>query len=115
MQNKKLDIVTIGKRIKKQRILLGYTREKLAEMTDITPRFCYDIELGLKNMSTETLTKLAAALNVPIDFLIFGDRVRSDVYNPIISLVETCPPDKLSHLETIVSHYIQAVKGDISH
>ena len=36
--------ILIGERIKKQRLLIGYSREKLAEMVDITPRFCYDLE-----------------------------------------------------------------------
>ena len=50
--------VMMGERIKKQRKLNGYSREKLAEMADITPRFCYDLELGLKNMSVNTLCRL---------------------------------------------------------
>ena len=50
--------VLIGERIKKQRQLNGYSREKLAELVDITPRFCYDLELGLKSMSVSTLYKL---------------------------------------------------------
>lgn len=43
-----LDKLSIGKRIQQQRELMGYTREELAEMADITPRFCYDLELGQK-------------------------------------------------------------------
>ena len=54
--------ILIGERIKKQRLLIGYSREKLAEMVDITPRFCYDLELGNKNMSVNTLLKLSTAL-----------------------------------------------------
>lgn len=48
------DNVLIGERIKKQRLLNGYSRETLAEMAGITPRFCYDLELGLKSMSLAT-------------------------------------------------------------
>ena len=59
--------ILIGERIKKQRLLIGYSREKLAEMVDITPRFCYDLELGNKNMSVNTLLKLSTALYVSID------------------------------------------------
>ena len=42
-----IDTVKMGERIKKQRLLNGFSREKLAELADITPRFCYDIELGI--------------------------------------------------------------------
>lgn len=106
---KNTNSVLIGERIKKQRLLNGYSREKLAEMADITPRFCYDLELGLKNMSVNTLLKLTEALNVPVDYLLFGPDSRSDNYTSVISLIETCPISELDHLEQIISHYIQAI------
>lgn len=106
---KNTNSVLIGERIKKQRLLNGYSREKLAEMADITPRFCYDLELGLKNMSVHTLLKLSEALNVPVDYLLFGPDSQTNDYTSIISLIKTCPISKLEHLEQIISHYIQAV------
>ena len=45
------NMLQIGSRIKKQRLLMGYTRERLAELINVTPRFCYDLGLGLKGMS----------------------------------------------------------------
>ena len=48
MEHTLIDPVEMGGRIKKQRLLMGYSREKLAELVGITPRYCYDIELGLK-------------------------------------------------------------------
>ena len=39
----KLDTVLVGQRITKQRQLKGLSRERLAEMSDIPPRFCYDL------------------------------------------------------------------------
>ena len=64
-----IDTVKMGERIKKQRLLNGFSREKLAELADITPRFCYDIELGSKNMSLHTLSKISEALQVSTDYL----------------------------------------------
>lgn len=66
--------VDIGKRIKTQRELLGITREELAEKIGITPRFCYDLELGLKGMSVQTLYKLVETLHVSSDYLLFGEQ-----------------------------------------
>ena len=34
------NVLQIGSRIKKQRLLMGYTRERLAELINVTPRFC---------------------------------------------------------------------------
>lgn len=102
--------VMMGERIKKQRKLNGYSREKLAEMADITPRFCYDLELGLKNMSVNTLCKISDSLHVSVDYILFGSVADRNNLKPLISLIETCPQDQLEHLEQIVSHFVQAVQ-----
>ncbi len=107
-----IDPIEMGERIKKQRLLNGYSREKLAEMADITPRFCYDIELGLKNMSVSTLCKLSDSLHVSVDYILFGSPSPSDTIDPIMGMVSLCPTDKRDHLEQIISHYIQAVRND---
>lgn len=105
-----IDSVKMGERIKKQRLLNGYSREKLAELADITPRFCYDLELGLKNMSVSTLCKLSISLHISVDYILFGPISETDSLDSIIGIIHTCPSDKLGHLEQIVSHYIQAVQ-----
>ena len=48
-----MDWVSIGGRIRKQREFLGLTREQFAEKLDITPKFCSDIELGIKGMAVQ--------------------------------------------------------------
>lgn len=105
-----VDSVKMGERIKKQRLLNGYSREKLAEMADITPRFCYDLELGLKNMSVNTLCKISDSLHVPVDYILFGPDSNSNGLDSLMGIIGTCPSDKLEHLEQIVSHFIQAVQ-----
>ena len=107
-----INFVEMGERIKKQRILLGYSRERLSEMVDITPRFCYDIELGLKKVSLNTLCRLSHALCLSTDYILFGQENNQNNFSTIISLIEVCPPDKIHHLEEIISHYIQAVQTD---
>lgn len=105
-----VDPVIMGERIKKQRLLNGYSREKLAEMADITPRFCYDLELGLKNMSVNTLCKLCDALHVSVDYILYGSAESSGNLDSIIGVISLCPANKRDHLEQIISHYIQAVQ-----
>ena len=91
-----IDLVELGNRIKKQRELLGYTREHLAE-------------LGLKGMSLETLCNLSSALNISTDYLLFGPK-KDENLTSINALIATCPPDKRSLLDGIVSNFIQAVR-----
>ena len=45
-----MDWGVIGARIRKQREYMGFTREQFAELLDVTPKFCSDIELGVKGM-----------------------------------------------------------------
>lgn len=108
-----IDSIQIGERIKKQRLLNGYSREQLAELVEITPRFCYDLELGLKNMSVSTLCKLADALHVNADYLLFGPASTTNDYDSLISLITTCPTKQIIHLEQIVSHFLQAVQNNV--
>lgn len=100
----------IGARIKSQRELLGITREELAERLDITPRFCYDLELGHKGMSIATLSKISAELNVSTDYLLFGDSKEDQGLSESISLIKKCPPEKRHHLNRIISEFIHAIK-----
>lgn len=110
-----VDNILIGERIKKQRLLKGYSRETLAEMVGITPRFCYDLELGLKSMSLQTLERLSSALNISTDYLLFGSCTENKEYYSAVRLLLTCPVSKLSHLEQIISHFLQSLEiNDVS-
>ena len=60
----------IGERIAYLRVVNHYTREALAEMVGITPKFLYDIETGKKGFSANTLYKIAKALGVSCDYII---------------------------------------------
>lgn len=104
-----MDTVEIGMRIKKQRQLLDYTREQLAELANITPRFCYDLELGNKKMSVDTLCSMRNALHVSADYLLFGES-QEEGYDNIIAMLKICPEEKLEQLEKIISLYITAVQ-----
>lgn len=108
-----MDWVKIGSRIRKQREYLGYTREDLAEKLDITPKFCYDIELGVKGMSVPTLCRIAAVLNLSTDYILFG--VNTEEFNsPAVTMLRRCPPDKLPYAEEIMKSFILAVGEDSS-
>lgn len=65
--------VKIGERIKKRRINQGLTREKFANMANISDKFLYDIEVGNKGISAETSYKIARALGVSTDWLLTGN------------------------------------------
>ena len=67
-----MDLVKIGKYIAGKRKDLGMTQKQLAEKLDITPKFCSDIELGVKGMSVPTLCRIASTLSLSTDYILFG-------------------------------------------
>ncbi len=103
-----MDWVSVGSRIRRQREYLGFTREVLAEKVDITPKFCSDIELGIKGMSIPTLCRLANILNLSVDYILFGT-VNEESFSPCVSMIKNCPADKLPYLEEIIKAFIFSI------
>ena len=105
-----MDWVAIGGRIRKQREYLGLTREQFAEKLDITPKFCSDIELGVKGMSVPTLCRIASTLSLSTDYILFGKQEKKDKFwafkalAPMIeSVVKSQPPYAENILTTVIS------------
>ncbi|MBR6807840.1 MAG: helix-turn-helix transcriptional regulator [Clostridia bacterium] len=102
-----MDWILIGKRIRKQREYLGFTREVFAEKLDVTPKFCSDIELGLKGMSVTTLCKISDILGLTTDYILFG--APSDGEDDSISqMIRKCPPEKRQFLEDIIKSFLRS-------
>ncbi len=104
MDNKSLGI---GTRIRSQREKMGYTRDQLAEMVGISPKFCADIELGHSLMSIETLCKLSSALMLSTDYILYGNSGNS-VDDEAINLIKICKKENLEDLKTIMRTFIKA-------
>ena len=109
-----LDYKDMGMRIRAQRELLGYTREQLAEKLDVSTKFCSDIELGVKGVSIQTLAKLSDLLNLPTDYILFGESEtgNSVELNMLELLCHKCPEKSRKELLTIVNAFITAVSED---
>lgn len=72
-----IDLKQMGLRIRKQRELLGLTREQFAEKLDVTSKFCSDIELGVKGMSITTLVKISKELKITTDYILLGTQAEN--------------------------------------
>lgn len=100
-----MDLINIGKRIRRQREYLGYSREAFAEKLDVTPKFCSDIELGAKGMSVKTLCKICDILGLSADYILFGRDGDPDATS-INELINSCPSEKRVYLENIIKAFI---------
>ena len=63
----------MGIRIQELRKERNMTREELAEKAEISTKFLYEIEIGKKGISAETLLKIAVALSASCDYLLTGE------------------------------------------
>lgn len=68
-----------GEQILLVRAMRGYTRECLAEIVSISPKFLYEMETGKKGFSAIVLYNLCVALGVDSDYILTGaEKVECD-------------------------------------
>lgn len=97
-----------GKRILMLRKEQGLTRERLAELADISVQFLADIEKGKKNMTVTTLRKISSALLVTTDFIVNGyDGKVSE--NELINMCKSLSPSKQLQAIRLLRVFIDAV------
>lgn len=103
-----MDWTSIGARIRKQREYMSLTREQLAEIIDVTPKFCSDIELGAKGISVPTLCKLAKTLMLSTDYILFGESA-SESSGQIERMLKSCTDAEYAHAEKLLKVYFNAM------
>lgn len=62
--------VILGERIRLGRKANNLTREKLAELVDVSPRFLAEVESGKVGVSLQTLKNISLALSASTDYLL---------------------------------------------
>lgn len=98
----------VGGRIRRQREYMGYTREHFAELLDITPKFCSDIELGVKGMSVPTLCKISKILRLTTDYILFGttEQISDDA---LLRLLNGCSKTERNYAEQLLKTFLMAM------
>ena len=72
MNDDKLFLIDMGKRISKRRRELKLTQEQLAEEINLSLQSISCIELGKKAIRPDNLVKLCKTLNVSADYILMG-------------------------------------------
>lgn len=67
-----IDIKVIGQRIRKERNILGLSRDDFAELVGLSGYYVGQLERGDRQMSLTTAVKIAATLHISLDYLITG-------------------------------------------
>lgn len=68
-----LEMIRVGKRIRNIREIRGYTRDYLAEKSEISSKYLYEIETSGKDFSARILYRLAKNLNVSMKYIMVGE------------------------------------------
>lgn len=66
-----------GLRIRELRESKRFTREKLSEIAEISPKFLYEIETGQKGFSADTLYRIAKGLSVTSEYILSGSKLNA--------------------------------------
>lgn len=101
-----MDLQYLGARIKAERQKRSITQEQLAEKIDISTNFMSLIENG-RNMSVETLVKIAAALGVTVDYLL-SDMIEintDSITDQITQSVSTLNDDEKLYFLNMIKQY----------
>ena len=90
-----------GERILLTRVMRGYTRESLAELADISPKFLYEVETGKKGFSALVLFNLCKALRVDSNYILTGKQeVTYD--QRLVAVLEMFEKDKTEKLSDLL-------------
>lgn len=65
-------------RIRKAREDAGYTREKFAELLDVSVSYLAEVERGRSTVSVKTLIKICNLLGLSADYVLFGENRDED-------------------------------------
>ena len=97
-----INYVEIGNRIRLEREKFDMTREKLAELLNLSPYFLGQIERGERKMSISTLINISECLHISIDYLFF-EQVNIDSNNNVLhSLINKCSEKEVNVIEGLI-------------
>lgn len=80
----------------------------MAELLELSPLFVYNIEIGSRGMSLNTLAKLSQILKVPTDYILFGKKEKADI-NPLLACFSQCPAEKTEYAEELLKLFVKAI------
>ena len=95
---------SVGERIKKRRLELGWTQDQLCQKAGISKGFLSDLENDKRSVSAMNLLDIARALSVSLDYLMTGTASEvAPAQVPIpASLAKFAADDRLSFRQTLM-------------
>lgn len=98
----------IGQRIKERRTSLNITREKLSDLSGYSVDFIAAVERGLSGLSVESFRSISLALNISVDYLIFGES--DPAFDAVSKKLSIVPENKLKYVLRIINDVISCTQ-----
>lgn len=96
-----MDYYKIGQKIRKIRKAHGLSQEELAEKVNISTTHMSHIETGSTKLSLQVLVRLAMALEMPTDSLIF-ESCSQPMADKLQGLLSQCSENQVEFIASIV-------------
>ena len=94
----------IGQRIQEIRKERGMIRDELAEKAEISTKFVYEVEIGKKGLTAETLARITKALATSSDYLITGE---GEKYPKDFEKIDIREKKQLERVVRVVQEYLK--------
>lgn len=110
------DRILVGERIRNKRIQLGLSQDEVAEKIDRATKYCSDIERGICGMSIETLLSFSDALDMSLDYMMFGEASEAELARQqqdeqaLIHLLSKCDEQQREYAYRLLRLYIASMK-----
>jgi transcriptional regulator with XRE-family HTH domain len=105
----------VGRRIRSSRELMGLSRERFAELCDISDSFLADVERGKKSLTVKTLNKICVAANLSADYIVLGivpeEGCADENLCAIIALLKGLPPQQLQYGAEMLALLVKAFRS----
>ncbi len=95
-------------RIRKAREDAGYTRERFAELLDVSVSYMAEVERGRMSISLKTLVKICDLLGLSADYVVFGTARSED--DLLLDKLRRLDPRYLPLVESILNQLLALPK-----
>ena len=109
-----LDYKALGKRVKIARIKADMTQDRLSTIRDISPSHISNIETGTTRVSLNALVRIANALSVTIDDLVYDSVVhaRPQMERDIQQVVDGCDDYELRMVKDVTQAVVDVMRAN---
>ena len=104
-EKKEINVI-VGENIRFYREQAGFSREKLAELVGVTPRFLADAELGFVGVSLTNIKRICEILGVSADRLLWKEENKNVVLSERLKYLG---PEYLEIIEGLIQKQLEII------